>query len=88
MIHDLGRRNTGGMAGRTVVIVYAQVVESDTRKGRVIEGVMTRRAVQDCRQVIQGLAKGNVTIMALRAIAGIDTRVIEYHTGEPTHSLQ
>ena len=70
MINDLGRCDTGGMAGCAIVGIYTQVVKGDTRKGGEVVGVMARRAVQDRRQMIQRLSKGDVTVMAGRAVVG------------------
>jgi hypothetical protein len=64
MINDLGRCDTGGMAGCAIAGIYTQVVKGDTRKGGEVVGVMARRAVQDRRQMIQRLSRGDVTIMA------------------------
>jgi hypothetical protein len=70
MINDLGCCDTGGMAGCAIAGIYTQVVKADTRKGGEVVGVMARRAIQACRQMVQGLSKGDVTVMAGRAVVG------------------
>ena len=81
MINDLGRCDTGGMAGCAIAGIYTQVVKGDTGKGGEVVGVMARRAVQDRRQMIQRLSKGDVTFMAGRAVVGY-TDVIKRRTGK------
>ena len=81
MINDLGRCDTGGMAGCAIAGIYTQVVKGDTGKGGEVVGVMARRAVQDRRQMIQRLSKGDVTFMAGRAVVGY-TDVIKRRTSK------
>lgn len=49
MINNPGSCDARIMAGRTVVVIYAQVVKADTRKGDKVVGGVTGRAIQACR---------------------------------------
>lgn len=81
VINDLGCCDTGGVAGCAITGIYTQVVKGDTRKGGEVAGVMARRAVQDRRQMIQRLSKGDVTLMAGLAVVGY-TDVIKRRTSK------
>ena len=63
------------MARCTVVGINTRVVEGNTRKAVEVAGRVARRAIQSRRYVIQCFSKRDITVMALRAIAGIDTHV-------------
>lgn len=64
MIHYLGRRNSSVMTLRAVIIIYTQMVKSNTDKRIEFIDRVTGRAIQRRRQVINGLADADVTIMA------------------------
>lgn len=82
MINAFRRRDACGVTGRTIVWVDACMVVGDTRKGGEVCGYVARRTIQVRRYMTQMLAKRNVTVMAQRAITGINTGVVEYRTGE------
>lgn len=64
------------MTGRTIVGIYAHMAEGDIRKSGEVTGIVASRTVQGRGQMIQGLSKRDVTIMALRAITAY-TRMIK-----------
>lgn len=72
VIHDLGGRNTRGMAGCTVAGINADVIEGNTSKSVVVKNVVAGRAVECCRQVIEWFAWGNPGVMTGCAITGVD----------------
>ena len=82
MINAFRRRYTGGVTGRAIVGVDARMVVGDTRKSGEVRGDVARRTIEARRNMTRMLAKRNVTVMAQLAIPGIDTRVVEYCTGE------
>ena len=82
MINAFRRCDAGGMTGRTIVGVDACMVVADTRKGGEVCRYMARRTIQAGGHMTQMLARRNVTVMAQRAITGIDTGVVEYRTGK------
>lgn len=80
VICHLGSRDPRRMTGRAIVDVYTQVVEADTREARKVVCHVARRAVQNCRHVVDGLPDTNVTVVTQSAIVYIDTAVVEYRT--------
>ena len=63
------------MTGCAIIGIDTQMVEADTGKAVEIAGRVTGRTIQSRRYVIQCFPKRDITVMALRAIAGIDTHV-------------
>ena len=64
MIHALGCSDARVVTGRTVVGIYAQVIKGDPRKGGEVAGIVTGRAIQACRHVIERLSKTDIAVMA------------------------
>lgn len=63
------------MTGCAIIGIDTQMVEADTGKAVEVAGRVTGRAIQRRRHMIQRLSDSDITVMALRAIAGIDTHV-------------
>lgn len=82
MIHTLRCCDTGIVAGRTIVRIDARMVIGDTRKGGEVRGDVAGRTIEARRHMTRMLAKRNITVMAERAITGIDTRMAEYRAGK------
>ena len=77
MIDRLRCRDAGRVAGRAVVRINTEMIEGDTRKSRVIEGVMARRTVLGRRQMVQRFAERDIAVVAQRTVAGIDAGMVE-----------
>lgn len=80
---DLLRRgDTGVVAGCTVVGIYTQVVERDTRKAREVVDVVAGRAVEAGRQVVARLSDADPAVMTGRTVVDVYAHVIELRTGK------
>lgn len=64
MIGRLGCRNACAMTGRTVGIVYTQMVKCNAGKGSKVIDVMTGRTIQCGGHMVVGFSKADITIVA------------------------
>lgn len=67
--------NSAGMTGCTVVRVDTEMVKCNTRKGRVVEGIMTRRTIQRRGHMTGRLTDADGVVMTQGTIVYIDSLV-------------
>ena len=77
MIQRLRCRDARGVTGRAIVWIDAEMVEANAGEAVEVIGDMTGGAVEARRHMIDGLAQGDVAIMAQRTVTAIDTKVVE-----------
>ncbi len=70
------------VAGCTIVWIDAHVTENDAGKGGIVVDIVTRGAIQGRRQMIDGFSNTDHTVMARRAVIGVDPYVIEHRIAE------
>ena len=80
VINRFGGRDAAGVAGRTIVGVYAQMVKLDACKGRELGDTVTARTIEDRRQVIDRFSETDCTFMAGSTVAGVNPQMVKCRT--------
>ena len=82
MVRDLASGEHAIMTGSAIAGINTDMIESRTGKIDIVTYNVTCRTVARRRQVIQGHASGDVTVVTHGAVGRIDTAVVEHRALE------